>query len=139
MPVDLLCTNDICCYWERLFSDNKDCYVKSTFFTSLRCFLRVRLQPACSAKNQIYSIFFQLENITVFIADRKRMQRTWFVCMVSNQVGLTLVCSAKSYRSKSLVFFFSDKEAISIKVSHNKKAGQTMKTQHFPADKTLTW
>ena len=67
------------------------------------------------------------------------MQSTWYVCMVSNQVGLTLICLAKSYRSKSLVFFFSDKEAISIKVSHNEEAGQTMKTQHFPADKTLTW
>ena len=58
--------------------------------------------------------------------------------MVSNQVGLTLVCSAKSYIFKSFVFFFFDKEATSTTVSHNKEADQTVKTQHFPADKILT-
>ena len=64
------------------------------------------------------------------------MQRTCYECMVSNQVGLTPVCSEKSYRSKSLVFV-SDKEATSIMISHNKEVDQTVKMQHFPANKTL--
>ena len=130
--------NDICCYWDRLFSDNKDCYVKSNFVASLQCFRQVRLQPACSAK--AYPIYrFQIENLTVFIlsADKIMMQRTQYRCMVFNQIGLKPVCSAKNIYI-DLVFFFSDKEATVRMVSHNKEAGQSVKTQNFPAGKTFT-
>ena len=60
------------------------------------------------------------------------MQRTQYRCMVFKQIGLKPVCSAKSYlhvyRSSIL---FSDKEATSRMVSHNKEADQTVKNTEF--------
>ena len=64
-----------------------------------------KAQPACSA-NKIYPILFQLENLDIF-KDAAHMVR-----MHGFQPGRTY--TAKTYRSKSLVFFFSDKEATSL-------------------------
>ena len=64
------------------------------------------------------------------------MHHTQYRCMVFNQIGLKLVCSAKSYLYRSSILF-SDKKATDRIVSHNKEADQTVKTQNFPAGKTL--
>ena len=60
------------------------------------------------------------------------MQRPQYRCMVFNQIGLKLVCSAKSYLYRSSILF-SDKEATGRMVSHNKEADQIVKTQNFLA------
>ena len=104
----------------------------------LVCSVSDRLGFNRPAQQKTYPIFrFQIENLTVFIlsADKIRMQRTQYRCMVFNQIGLKPVCSTKSNISSIL---FSDKEATDRMVSHNKEADQTVKTQYFPAGKTLT-
>ena len=69
------------------------------------------------------------------ISDRKSKLIILSADKIRMQHRLKPVCSAKSYRSSIL---FPDKEVSGCMVSRKKEADQTVKTQHFPAGKTLT-
>ena len=62
-----LSTNGICCYWERLFGDNKDCYVKSIediwFFRCKIDFYFIEWTPK--------AVFSRVAKLLVFMSEIK--------------------------------------------------------------------